>query len=283
MVVDARRANAQHKPPPVASLASANVYNDMFVDIKHAHSLQQQSNGCGQIAALDIHGNGGDVSDCFYNFLNRDLADYFAFNDPITVSDLRELGIHVDCVWNAKLSPTLELLTPRYCSQLWKPCAWDGAGLCTLRMRQCALSLHGQRPMISLGCSESAASCRPSPPANQWQEFTLTTSPSSLLGQRTWTLSPGTCRPMQTKQIFPWYGPTIMRCSAWSPSESTWIWSTWSRTTSLVEFGGLISPVVHSFVEEGSVESMCRSGLATRLRFLVSDVQASAYSTVSTG
>ena len=75
----------------------------MFVDMAHAHSVQQGAHGCGQVAAFDIHGNEGDVADCFYNFLNRDLADYFAFNDPITVSDLRAHGIQIDSTWNSEL------------------------------------------------------------------------------------------------------------------------------------------------------------------------------------
>ena len=79
MVIDARRVNAMHQPPPCTRLATPRSYLDLQID---------EGSG-GEPAAFGIE---ADVNDCFYNFFCEGIASWFGIDAPLTVSQWMELG-----------------------------------------------------------------------------------------------------------------------------------------------------------------------------------------------
>lgn len=89
MVIDCRGTNQLHQDPPVTRLASARCYSDL--DLSRCGS---QSTAWGREA---------DVADCFYRFSLPELADFFAINDPLNLSQWQQLGIDVARVYDPRV------------------------------------------------------------------------------------------------------------------------------------------------------------------------------------
>ena len=72
MVIDSRRVNAKHKPPPSTRLATPRSY----LDIQFGAPVDGSSLAYGIEA---------DVNDCFYNYYTEELASWFGIDRPGTV------------------------------------------------------------------------------------------------------------------------------------------------------------------------------------------------------
>ena len=78
LIIDARRVNWCHKPPPTTRLGTPRSLMD----------LQFNKNNSGPIA----YGLEADVADCFYNYINPRLASWFGVDLPLKTSEWEELG-----------------------------------------------------------------------------------------------------------------------------------------------------------------------------------------------
>ena len=78
LIIDARRANWSHQPPPTTRLATPRSLLD----------VQYHKHGDGPLA----FGMEDDVSDCFYNFMNEKTASWFGVDLPITCERWKQLG-----------------------------------------------------------------------------------------------------------------------------------------------------------------------------------------------
>ena len=104
LVVDARIPNFMHHSPPVTRLGSAACYVDLDL------SSERLQTGFGEIGAFSgsepfdvgspAYANEADVSDCFYQFIIEELGSSFGIDEPLAVSELKSLGIHVDRVFD---------------------------------------------------------------------------------------------------------------------------------------------------------------------------------------
>ena len=79
LIIDARRVNWAHKPPPSTRLATPR----SFIDVQ----FKQPADG-GPLA----YGLEADVADGFYNYLNPKLASWFGLDCPLTAKEWKDLG-----------------------------------------------------------------------------------------------------------------------------------------------------------------------------------------------
>ncbi|CAE8715533.1 unnamed protein product [Polarella glacialis] len=94
LIVDARVPNMCHRRPPPTRLGTSGAYLDLDLG-DHAAS------GFGPV--YEPSGNEGDVGDCFYNFLQEDLASWFCADDWMTSEEWMSLGIDVGEVFDDEL------------------------------------------------------------------------------------------------------------------------------------------------------------------------------------
>ncbi|CAE8638853.1 unnamed protein product, partial [Polarella glacialis] len=111
LIVDARVPNMCHRRPPSTRLGTSGAYLNLDLG-DHAAS------GFGPV--YEPSGNEGDVGDCFYNFLQEDLASWFCADDWMTSEEWMSLGINVGEVFDdelrCKLYPSREeRLCPGVC------------------------------------------------------------------------------------------------------------------------------------------------------------------------
>ncbi len=78
LIIDARRANWSHQPPPTTRLSTPRSLMD----------VQYHKRGDGPLA----FGMEADVSDCFYNFINEKTASWFGVDLPMTCGHWKKLG-----------------------------------------------------------------------------------------------------------------------------------------------------------------------------------------------
>ena len=71
LIIDARRANWAHRPPPTTRLATPRAFLD----------LQFSKGAEGQPCAFGLE---ADVCDCFYNFVNESTASWFGIDLPMS-------------------------------------------------------------------------------------------------------------------------------------------------------------------------------------------------------
>ena len=97
LILDCRRTNQYHKPPPSTSLSTPSCFADIDMTDE-----TMQNRGFGGILGESIHaaGNEGDVGDCFYNFEIPSLASWFATMDRFSTSELEELGMCPDRIYD---------------------------------------------------------------------------------------------------------------------------------------------------------------------------------------
>ncbi|CAE7187344.1 unnamed protein product [Symbiodinium necroappetens] len=105
LIIDARQANACHRPPPTTRLATpAGMTN---LDLSPG-SLESDGFG-GYLGEACVSGEAGDVGDCFYNFTVPALAAWFCTDDDFDQAELATLGIHVDTVYDDEAGKELPL------------------------------------------------------------------------------------------------------------------------------------------------------------------------------
>ena len=97
LILDCRRTNQYHKPPPSTRLSTPSCFADIDMTDE-----TMQNRGFGGILGESIHaaGNEGDVGDCFYNFEIPSLASWFATMDRFSTSELEELGMCPDRIYD---------------------------------------------------------------------------------------------------------------------------------------------------------------------------------------
>ena len=95
LIIDARQANACHRPPPTTNLAGAGG----MVELDLSDGYLKDA-GFGALSTHRPMGNEGDVGDCFYNFLIPELASWFCIEEAIPVHELRALGIEINSVYD---------------------------------------------------------------------------------------------------------------------------------------------------------------------------------------
>ena len=95
MVIDARRTNRRHKPPPVTRLASPSALVELDLSDEAL-----SCGGTGGILDVGVTGNEADVVDCFYNFEIPMLCSWFAINEGVTVRELKAMNINISKAWS---------------------------------------------------------------------------------------------------------------------------------------------------------------------------------------
>lgn len=79
MVIDARRVNASHRPPPCTWLSTPRSFLD----------LQLEPRADGEPMAFGVE---ADVNDCFYNYFIETLASWFGIDRKGSVAFWKQAG-----------------------------------------------------------------------------------------------------------------------------------------------------------------------------------------------
>lgn len=79
LIIDARRCNWSHQPPPAARLATPRA----FLDVQYPNVAP------GEACAVGLE---ADVSDCFYNYIHEPTASWFGVDLPLTCGEWKRLG-----------------------------------------------------------------------------------------------------------------------------------------------------------------------------------------------
>ena len=84
-----------HKRSPTTRLASAGCYTELDLSEGRLEAV-----GCGEVTGFGIHGQEGDVSDCFYNYVVERVADRFGIDvPPLAPEEWRAHGIVVGKIY----------------------------------------------------------------------------------------------------------------------------------------------------------------------------------------
>ena len=94
MVIDARRVNASHKPPPCTRLSTPRSFLD----------LQLEHNPEGAMA----YGIEADVNDCFYNYFTETLASWFGIDRKGTMAFWKQAGWSAQPIFDDEMGGFLE-------------------------------------------------------------------------------------------------------------------------------------------------------------------------------
>ena len=92
LIVDARQANACHRPPPKSRLGSVGAIAELDLSSESWEALCAAS---GSNEPLDAHGGDSDVDDSFYQFSIAELASWFCIDEL-----LDPLAFGVQRVWD---------------------------------------------------------------------------------------------------------------------------------------------------------------------------------------